>query len=503
MKALAAHCLAAARFLLIGIVFGLSGLAQAASPAAAPLDTAPHTCSVDPDHAIFDGMSWYGLYWEGAKVGHMNGSAQMDGQGQIVINTHLEMTLGEVMSKVNEQKIFASKPPHDLISGVINQNEGSIHYLQRDDGIHVSSDSGLHSMPGHRWTLCDEESVSIPDQLAHLSPGAQFTSTYLDVEALEVTQFDHVLHSVEQQSIEGRHHLFQTVLSKVQTKGTTSRIRQRYRDGEALTLQLGQLEARLQSQEQALGPIERTDQIELLTVKSDGRLDASALGKIKALSVKIKIDDPLARIDEVITDGQMQRVQYVDDKTAIARIADYPAPPQPSNNGNNARLSSTDVSAYLAANFTYPVDHPRIKELAKSLRAELPTKASERTLAESLSTYVANKIRYELVGTKTVLAILDDPVGDCTEYSQLLVTLARANGLPAREVSGFIYYQDDPNSPNLGQFGGHAWVEIYIDGRWQHMDPTAGEVSPNKSHVQFSQLMVRGLEFEILDIQYY
>lgn len=501
MRALAARCPAAVYFVLIGssvlvLILTLSVPSLAASPAAATPAVVARECSVGPDHAIFDGKSWYGLYWEGAKVGYMSGSAQMGDHEQIVINTQLAMTLGEVLSEVSEQKIFASNPPHSLISGFIKRREGHIRYLQEDDGIQVSSESGVYDMPGHRWTLCDEDSVYMPDQLARLRPGAQFTSTYLDVEALEVTRFDHVLHSVQQQSIEGSSHLFQTVLSKVQTKGTTTRIRQRYRDGEALTLQLGQLEARLQSQEQAQGPIEKVDQIELLTVKSNGRLDGSALGKIKTLLLKVKIDDPLARIDEVITDGQMQRVQIVDHKTAIARIADYPAPPQPSKN-------SKDISNYLAANFTYPVDHPRIKDLVESLRAQLPANVSDRALAESLSTYVAGKIRYELVGTKSVLAMLDDPVGDCTEYSQLLVTLARANGLPAREVSGFIYYQDDPTNPNLGQFGGHAWVEIYINGRWQHMDPTAGEVSPNKSHVQFNQMMVRGLEFEILDAQYY
>lgn len=454
-------------------------------------------CAVSAKHPIFDATSWYGLYWDGAKVGHMNGSAVLVAEDSIVVDTSLEMTIGDSFTHVSERKRFDAAPPHALVNGTVSGSSGEIEFRQMRGGIEVTSASGSHRIPKVRWTICDEESVSMTDQLAELTTiGAQFTSTYLDVEGLEITRFEHVLESVERQRIGEQDHIFQSVLSKVQSKGMTNRLRQRYRDGEAITLQLGQFEARLETKEQALGPIEPTDQIELLTVKSIGRLNPKSLGSIKDLTVKVTIDDPLARIQDAVRDGQMQRVQYIDDHNAIVRITDYP-------DGSNNTRSEEDVSPYLAANFTYPVDHPRIVNLAKSLRAGLPDGASDQRLAESLLGYVAKKIRYELVGTKTVLTILDDPVGDCTEYAQLLVTLARASGLPAREVTGFIYYQDDPEDEKLGQFGGHAWVEIFIDGQWQQMDPTANEVSPNKSHVQFKQFMVRGLGFEILDAQYY
>lgn len=484
-----------AQEITIGIVLAFALLA---APGSIRLAQAAPTneCTVGPDHPIFDAVSWYGLYWDGAKVGHMNGNAVLVAGDSIVVNTDLEMTIGDSFTRVSEHKRFGATPPHTLVSGTVDGSNGKIEFRQMNDGIEVTSVNSRHRIPKVRWTICDEESVSMTDQLAELTEvGARFDSINLDVEALEITRFEHVLESVEQQRIGKEEHVFQSVLSRVHSKGMTNRLRQRYRDGEAITLQLGPFEARLETKEQALGPIEPTDQIELLTVESIGRLNTKSIANIKALTVKVTIDDPLARIQDVVRDGQMQRVQYLDERSATVRIADYsPEPKAPRN--------EEDVSPYLAANFTYPTDHPRIVDLAKSLRESLPTGASDQLVAQLLLTYVAKKIRYELVGTKTVLTILDDPVGDCTEYAQLLVTLARANGLPAREVTGFIYYQNDPDDENLGQFGGHAWVEIFIDGQWQHMDPTANEIYPNKSHVQFKQFMVRELGFEILDVQY-
>ena len=42
----------------------------------------------------------------------------------------------------------------------------------------------------------------------------------------------------------------------------------------------------------------------------------------------------------------------------------------------------------------------------------------------------------------TVADIMEKKSGDCTEHALLFVTLARALGIPAREVSG-IYYADE------------------------------------------------------------
>lgn len=78
----------------------------------------------------------------------------------------------------------------------------------------------------------------------------------------------------------------------------------------------------------------------------------------------------------------------------------------------------------------------------------------------------------------TASQVLARRAGDCTEHALLFVALARAAGIPAREVSGVVYMGDD-----VRRFGWHAWAEVEIDGRWVQVDPSWGERVANASHL--------------------
>jgi len=71
--------------------------------------------------------------------------------------------------------------------------------------------------------------------------------------------------------------------------------------------------------------------------------------------------------------------------------------------------------------------------------------------------------------------ILQNPVGVCYDYTILMTALLRAEGIPARMISGLSL-----NIP-LGRGGdwshagvAHAWVEFYTGGTWHFADPTWG-----------------------------
>ena len=208
--------------------------------------------------------------------------------------------------------------------------------------------------------------------------------------------------------------------------------------------------------------------------------------------MKARVDDGTVPIDEIVRDGYRQRVVYLDDNTALIEIADQPAPP-----------AAADVDTFLQATSSHPADHPRLKAMVDEIRAPLDKDVDERTLATAILRFVADYI--EIVPespyayhTTSVFDVLDNRTGDCTEHSQLFVTLARAAGIPAREVSGFVYGGDD-GAPSLG---GHAWVEVFIDGRWIAMDPTWEEVDINRSHIQIRNTLVPSLAFDVVDITY-
>jgi transglutaminase-like putative cysteine protease len=82
----------------------------------------------------------------------------------------------------------------------------------------------------------------------------------------------------------------------------------------------------------------------------------------------------------------------------------------------------------------------------------------------------------------TAAEVLKTRAGDCTEHTLLFIALARASGLPAREVSGLMY-ADMPQGPI---FAWHAWAQIH-DGRgWVSIDPTWDQVRVDATHIEFS-----------------
>jgi len=71
--------------------------------------------------------------------------------------------------------------------------------------------------------------------------------------------------------------------------------------------------------------------------------------------------------------------------------------------------------------------------------------------------------------------ILQNPVGVCYDYAILMTALLRAEGIPARMISGLslnipLGRGDDWSHPGVA----HAWVEFFADGNWHFADPTWG-----------------------------
>ncbi|MBM3464749.1 MAG: transglutaminase domain-containing protein [Armatimonadetes bacterium] len=79
----------------------------------------------------------------------------------------------------------------------------------------------------------------------------------------------------------------------------------------------------------------------------------------------------------------------------------------------------------------------------------------------------------------TARAVLSNRAGDCTEHTLLFVALARATGIPAREVGGLAYVD--------GAFGWHAWAQIHDGHQWVSVDPTWVQVRVDATHIQMQR----------------
>lgn len=102
--------------------------------------------------------------------------------------------------------------------------------------------------------------------------------------------------------------------------------------------------------------------------------------------------------------------------------------------------------------------------------------------AEKLCAWVYGNVRTSFSARLTnALEVLDSLEGDCTEHSVLFVALARAAGLPAREVAGLIYM--DGAKPG---FYFHEWAKVWV-GKWIDMDPTWNQPLADVTHIKLGE----------------
>ncbi|MDC3087455.1 transglutaminase domain-containing protein, partial [Paracoccaceae bacterium] len=152
-----------------------------------------------------------------------------------------------------------------------------------------------------------------------------------------------------------------------------------------------------------------------------------------------------------------------------------------------------NIQLYLESTEDLPLNLPELKKINPIKDNDL----SNLKKSEILNRFVHNFIEYTVrpEGPK-LKAIIKEKKGDCSEYASLMTALARLNGIPAREVSGYAY-TDENNSPS---FGAHAWVELYINGSWREFDPTWDETKLGIEHILFKDAtMLVGGSIEVLN----
>lgn len=137
---------------------------------------------------------------------------------------------------------------------------------------------------------------------------------------------------------------------------------------------------------------------------------------------------------------------------------------------------SADPSTYLKPTDFWPTQADQVKSLSDKLRTPL-----------SIYQYIDDFLKYDYSrveaggGRKGALQALSDPTSAiCTEYTDLFITLARAAGIPARELEGFAFTTNSSLRPlSLTQDILHAWPEYFNPETkiWTQIDPTWGDTT--------------------------
>lgn len=86
--------------------------------------------------------------------------------------------------------------------------------------------------------------------------------------------------------------------------------------------------------------------------------------------------------------------------------------------------------------------------------------------------YVWNHLRYTTGSTNSLATATDvyaTGAGVCRDFAHLMIVFCRALNIPARYAYGYLPDLDVPPLPTPMDF--HAWVQVYLGGRWYDFDP--------------------------------
>jgi Transglutaminase-like superfamily len=235
-------------------------------------------------------------------------------------------------------------------------------------------------------------------------------------------------------------------------------------------------------------PLVLTTGIEELRLEKEAvarKVEPKALDLQEALAVRIdkdlghptKVERLLLKVEVVpdtpIPQSHRQRLRTDKEGTVLELLRDH-------RHGKPAPLSPEERAQHLKATATIQSDHEAIRTLARKIvRGEKgPVKA-----ARLLQHWVFRNIKASYTdNADNALAVLDNKAGDCTEYSLLFVALARASGIPARQIGGLVYSNDGKPA-----FEWHAWAEIHDGSQWVSVDPTLNQVWVDAAHLKLSE----------------
>jgi transglutaminase-like putative cysteine protease len=120
--------------------------------------------------------------------------------------------------------------------------------------------------------------------------------------------------------------------------------------------------------------------------------------------------------------------------------------------------------------------NPQIEELAAKLSQGVNTVCQQ---VRAFYDYIGDELVYTSNGENWGAQAALGPMGaDCTEYTDLLVALSRAQGIPARYFEGLLYLDTGTGAIAKTE---HAWPDVYFPAvGWTALDPTLGRVPANR-----------------------
>jgi hypothetical protein len=418
---------------------------------------------------------WYGIYFQGKKIGYFNSTrTKVDEGGQPVYREKVFMSMKmqsfgqKTELQFTETYDFDSNPPFRLRRA---------DYLRIDDKVktrHTLVSQGqdyeasivVGSEEQKKKKIADLDYTLADSMAAELwikrkpKPGDKITTADLDMDELEIEFSTATLLDTKDSLVNGVKVVFHEIKSVSLKTNVTSE--SKYDDQGHL----------LSGTVAGIFEMRRETEAEAKNTEFGSDLFILGLAKIdKGIGDPAKLSGLILALDKNeganLPNGPRQSLQANGDTYLLRLGKQY---------GDNAKATEQDIKDALKETTAYPINEAKVQSLAKSAVGDAKTDLEK---AKNICAFVHDFITPSLSASLPKMHdLMVRKEGDCKSYALLFTCLARAVGLPSREVSGFLYMGDDVRA-----FGGHAWNEVLIDGYWVPVDASLNQVDADARHI--------------------
>lgn len=155
-----------------------------------------------------------------------------------------------------------------------------------------------------------------------------------------------------------------------------------------------------------------------------------------------------------------------------------------------------ELQLFLGPNRRVPIGGPLIQQVRADIPKNDPTPLGR---ARAIYDYVIDTMEYKKIGTGwgngDTFWACSARYGNCTDYHALFISLARAEGIPARFEIGFPIPEGKP----AGEIDGyHCWTEFHLPGvGWVPIDASEADKHPERRELYFGTYPADRIQFTI------
>ncbi|MCX5771542.1 MAG: transglutaminase-like domain-containing protein [Candidatus Hydrogenedentes bacterium] len=421
------------------------------------------------------GENWYGLYLNEQKAGYSFDSltVQPDGSVVKVEDAHFKISMGAIQQdmRIYLKRTYAAGGDLVSIEQEMEDAAGPKKWEARVNGDVLLLTTSMAGTKTEERLPKPKESLKDALKQIELIRGGM-TGQSVDYTVFEPMYKKEMSGASRVEAVEER--VFDGVVTKVFKIGSTIKelgIRSTTyvtQDGTVLEDRVAEmLTMRLEPKEMAQDVNYSNDVI----VSNAAPVDKPIENPRQRDSLALRIYGPITK-DHIFNSDRQQFVEkdgYVEfhsKKVSISDTTEFP-------------VKEPSVAEWIKPSLFIQSDDKRLVEKAREI---VGNETNALAASGKLAKWVFDNVRTTYSAQLTnALEVLDLMQGDCTEHSVLFIGLARALGIPAREVAGLIYVDDVKPG-----FYFHQWAAVWV-GKWIEVDPTFGQPIADATHIKLAE----------------